>query len=83
MSETDYIEKVLPGERHEFKELRTGGGARDLTPPQHLDERGNVTSARKHEVSHLDPQQAKIKELEARIKELEKEIKRLTETNPG
>ena len=64
----------LPGERHEFKELRqTSESVRNLTPPQHL-ENGAIVSSRDHEVTRTDPLLLRIKELEAEVTTLRKQL---------
>lgn len=68
----------LPGERHEFREMRARSTARDLTPAQHLDEHGNITSSRPVEVSRTDPLRLRIQELEAEVAALQAKLKSLT-----
>ena len=65
----------LPGERHDFKELRpTHEAVRNLTPPQTLAPDGSITSSREHEVSKSDPLLLRIKELEAENAALRKQL---------
>ena len=55
----------------------TAGTLRNLTPAQHLDASGTITSTRKHEVGHTDPLMLRIKELEAENTTLRAQLKNL------
>jgi len=59
----------LPGERHDFVEMRK------TVPPQYLSPDGTITSSRDHEVGRTDPLIARIRELEAEIALLRKQLK--------
>ena len=54
----------LPGERHDFVEMRKP------IPPQYLAPDGAITSSRDHEVGRTDPLLARIRELEAEVARL-------------
>ncbi len=73
----------LPGEPRSFTPMTksTASSLRNLTPAQHLDASGAITSTRKHEVGHTDPLMLRIKELEAENTTLRAQLKNLEATN--